>query len=85
MTRTREAVNIPTPTGGAAVITGGASGIGLAIASMLKARGWEVCLLDRSAEGLARACAELTPPAPVMWPTKRRCRRRSMPWPRIIG
>ncbi|WP_282235796.1 SDR family NAD(P)-dependent oxidoreductase [Salinicola endophyticus] len=49
--------------GGAVVITGGASGIGLAIASMLKARGWAVCLLDRSAEGLARACAELDLPS----------------------
>ncbi|MCE3028541.1 SDR family NAD(P)-dependent oxidoreductase [Salinicola sp. DM10] len=58
------AVNSPAQaaTGGAAVITGGASGIGLAIASLLKARGWDVCLLDRSAEGLARACAELNLP-----------------------
>ena len=40
----------------AVVVTGGASGIGLAVARTLKARGWAVCLVDRSEAGLAEAC-----------------------------
>ncbi|MDI6025025.1 SDR family oxidoreductase [Corticibacterium sp. UT-5YL-CI-8] len=42
-----------------AVITGGASGIGLDIAVVLKERGWAVFLLDRNAEMLAEACKKL--------------------------
>lgn len=45
--------------GGAVAITGGASGIGLETARLLKERGFEVFLLDLAAEQLASACAEL--------------------------
>ena len=37
-----------------AVITGGASGLGLAMAELLAARGWKVALLDRDGERLER-------------------------------
>lgn len=53
-------------TGGApraAVVTGGASGIGLATATLLKERGWSVWLFDRDEEALARAAAELALPS----------------------
>ncbi|SDO12121.1 SDR family NAD(P)-dependent oxidoreductase [Vreelandella arcis] len=43
----------------AVVITGGASGIGFAIARAQTARGIPVCLLDLSAEKLAEACRKL--------------------------
>lgn len=43
----------------AVVITGGASGIGLAVAKTLKTKGWEIALLDRSETGLAEACDAL--------------------------
>lgn len=43
-----------------AVITGGASGIGFEIASLLQERGWAVFLLDRNAEALAEACKTLS-------------------------
>jgi len=46
----------------AVVVTGGASGIGLAVARTLKARDWAVCLIDRSEAGLAEVCAELDVP-----------------------
>ena len=36
-----------------ALITGGASGIGLEVAIVLKERGWAVYLLDRNPETLA--------------------------------
>jgi 3-oxoacyl-[acyl-carrier protein] reductase len=42
-----------------AVITGGASGIGLETAVVLKEQGWTVYLLDRNADALADACKEL--------------------------
>lgn len=42
-----------------AVITGGASGIGLEIAGLLHERGWIVFLLDRNAEALNAACQSL--------------------------
>ncbi len=45
-----------TPT---ALITGAARGIGLATARMLQSRGWNVALLDRDADELATAAADL--------------------------
>jgi short-subunit dehydrogenase len=42
-----------------AVITGGASGLGLATAELLAARGWRLGLLDRDAARLATAAAAL--------------------------
>lgn len=41
--------------GRVAVVTGAASGIGLAICTRVAARGMRVCLADRNAEGLANA------------------------------
>ncbi len=41
------------------VITGGASGIGLSVARLLKAEGWLVRLLDLHADALDKACVEL--------------------------
>lgn len=45
--------------GRTAVITGGASGIGLATAKLLVARDLNVCIADRDEEALAAAAAEL--------------------------
>lgn len=45
--------------GRAAVVTGGASGIGFAVAQRLAREGAKVSLWDRDAHGLARAVAEL--------------------------
>ncbi len=45
--------------GRCAVITGGATGLGYAIAQRLLASGGSVCLWDRDAAALARACDEL--------------------------
>ena len=42
-----------------ALITGGASGLGLATAELLTARGWRLGLLDRDAARLATAAADL--------------------------
>lgn len=42
-----------------AIVTGGASGIGLATAAVLLDQGWGVVALDRSAEALASAAAEM--------------------------
>jgi short-subunit dehydrogenase len=42
-----------------AVITGGASGLGLATAELLAARGWKIALLDRNAPRLASATEAL--------------------------
>jgi NAD(P)-dependent dehydrogenase (short-subunit alcohol dehydrogenase family) len=42
-----------------ALVTGGASGIGLAAARLLVARGWRVGLIDRDADAAARAAAGL--------------------------
>jgi short-subunit dehydrogenase len=42
-----------------AVITGGASGLGLATAALLAARGWRLALLDRDADRLADAVRSL--------------------------
>jgi NAD(P)-dependent dehydrogenase (short-subunit alcohol dehydrogenase family) len=50
-------------TRGAVAITGGASGIGLASAEVLKRKGFTPYLLDLQAEALAAACAELGLPA----------------------
>ena len=47
-----------------AVITGGASGIGLAVAGRLAAAGMNVCIADRAEEALASAAAELTELSP---------------------
>ena len=44
---------------GAAIITGGASGIGLETARLLKERGWNPYLLDLRREALDEACAVL--------------------------
>lgn len=44
---------------GAAIITGGASGIGLATARILKERGWSPYLLDLNREALDEACDTL--------------------------
>ncbi len=42
-----------------AVVTGGAKGLGYAIAQLLIARGTRVCIIDIDAEGLSRAVASL--------------------------
>jgi NAD(P)-dependent dehydrogenase (short-subunit alcohol dehydrogenase family) len=42
-----------------AVITGGASGFGLAVARLLAVRGWHLLLVDLGAEALARSADEL--------------------------
>lgn len=44
------------------VITGGASGIGLDIAALLLARGWEVHLIDLKSDNLKQACDHLELP-----------------------
>lgn len=46
-------------TGGVAVLTGAASGIGLALAGELARRGSHLALVDRDADGLARSAADL--------------------------
>ncbi len=52
--------------GNTAVITGGAAGIGLAIARRLAGMGLSICIADRDADALAGARAELTGAAAVM-------------------
>ncbi|MFT8245093.1 SDR family NAD(P)-dependent oxidoreductase [Roseomonas sp. BN140053] len=54
-----------TVAGRAALVTGGASGIGLAIAEALAANGARVALLDRDAAALARATARLSALGPA--------------------
>ena len=49
-----------------AVVTGGARGIGLAVARKFLAQGWCVALLDIDAQTLARTDAELADPAHVL-------------------
>ncbi|MEO3388467.1 SDR family oxidoreductase [Mesorhizobium sp. CAU 1741] len=44
---------------GAVIVTGGASGIGLETARLLKARGWSPYLLDMKQDALDEACATL--------------------------
>lgn len=57
---------MPAPSGSeVAIVTGGARGIGFAVASKLIERGARVCLLDLSAEALAASAAKL-PSARVM-------------------
>lgn len=51
----------PLRRGGAALVTGGASGIGLALCAALAGRGVEVVVVDRSAAALARAVDHLAP------------------------
>lgn len=50
---------------GAAIITGGASGIGFETARILKERGWTPCLLDLRREALDEACEKLNLPRDV--------------------
>ncbi len=50
----------------AALVTGAARGIGLAIAHWFYARGWRVALLDRDAPALARAMTEFADAARVL-------------------
>ncbi len=47
------------PSSGAALITGGGSGIGRQLALDLAAEGWAVGLIDQNAEGLAEAAGQL--------------------------
>ncbi|MCA0272248.1 MAG: SDR family oxidoreductase [Proteobacteria bacterium] len=49
--------------GKVAAITGGAAGIGLECARAMIGEGATVVLIDRSAEGLAKACADMGPKA----------------------
>lgn len=63
-----------------AVITGGASGIGLAAASHFAKLGLKVCIADHDNEKLARAAELLTYVAPGGSETS--CRSRSMSAPR---
>ena len=55
--------------GRAAVITGGASGIGLAAAKRFAALGMKICLADLSEEALDRAAEQLSGATLVMVPT----------------
>jgi short-subunit dehydrogenase len=52
-------------TGGTAVVTGAASGIGAALARALAQRGSHLVLLDRDAEGLARVAEDIGTTCPV--------------------
>ena len=45
-----------------AVVTGGASGIGLGVARHLAAAGNDIAVLDLDGEGAEKAAADLTPP-----------------------
>ncbi len=59
-------MNLPIDTEGAvAVITGGASGIGLAAAKRFAARGLRICIVDLGAERLESARAEIVAAAPA--------------------
>src|SRR5580700_9705662 len=55
--------------GRAAVITGGASGIGLAAAKRFAALGMKICLADLSQEALDRAAAQLSGATVITVPT----------------
>ena len=58
---TRESISTADLEGRAAVITGGAKGIGLAIASRLAGLGMKLCLADTDAEALEKARGTLAP------------------------
>ena len=71
-----------------AIITGGASGIGRALAAALVARGTYAVLADLDGEAAERAARESPPPAPdrrsphnSMWPTAPPSSPWSSRWP----
>ena len=58
--RTATPMTIPDPSGRVAFITGGASGIGLAVAALLQRRGMKLVLMDLTQAALQSAAAQLT-------------------------
>ena len=69
--------------GRAAVITGGASGIGLAAAKRFAAFGMKICLADLSQEALDRAAEQLSAARREMPPRKSRLRGNTTAGPNI--